>query len=171
MGRVLGWILIAGGLVVAIVITALMWTYNAEGNLSTGAAVLGFALGMVVLVLPQWGVGVYLLLQGSREAATTATAEKQRQMLDIIQSRGQVDINDLAIEMQTSRGDVQHMVHQIVGLGLYSGYINWDDGTLYSREASQLREMTECAHCGGKLELAGKGIIRCPYCGTEYFLD
>jgi len=167
----LGIILISGGFIVAFILSTLMWTYNSEGNLTTGAAVLGFALGMLVLVLPQWGVGAYLLLQGSREAKVAATAEQQRRLLDIIQSRGQVDINDLAIEMQASRNEVQQMVHQLVGLGLYSGYINWDEGTLYSREASQLRQLTNCEHCGGKLELAGKGIIRCPYCGTEYFLD
>lgn len=171
MGRILGLILIVGGFVVAIIISVLMWTYNAEGNLSTGAAVLGFALGMFVLVLPQWGVGIYLLMQGTREAKVTATAEQQRTLLDIIQSRGQVDINDLAIEMQAGRDEVQKMVHQLVGLGLYSGYINWDQGTLYSAEASKLRELTECLNCGGKLELAGKGVIQCPYCGTEYFLD
>jgi hypothetical protein len=171
MGKTLGIILLIGGTIVAVVLGVLMWTYNGEGSLSTGAAVLGFTLGMIVLVLPQWGVGAYLLAQGTREAKVTATAEKQRMLLDIIESRGQVDINDLAIEMQVGRNDLQKMVHQIVGLGLYSGYINWDQGILYSREASQLRELTNCLNCGGKLELAGKGVIQCPYCGTEYFLD
>lgn len=171
MGRILGVILIIGGFVVALVLGVLMWTYNGEGSLSTGAAVLGFALGMIVLVLPQWGVGAYLLMQGTREAKVTATAEKQRSLLDIIQSRGQVDINDLVIEMQSNREQVQKMVHQLVGLGLFSGYINWDQGTLYSAEASNLRELTNCVNCGGKLELAGKGVVQCPYCGTEYFLD
>ena len=28
-----------------------------------------------------------------------------------------------------------------------------------------------CEVCGGQLELAGPGVIRCPYCGTEYFLE
>jgi len=49
--------------------------------------------------------------------------------------------------------------------------VNWDEGMLYSEQASELRERSTCAVCGGQLELAGQGVIRCPYCSTEYFLD
>jgi hypothetical protein len=132
---------------------------------------LGFVMGMLFLVLPQWGIGGYLLWKGSQEAKVAAVADKQRELLDIIKSRGQVDIGDLAIEMQMSKDQVQAMIHQLVGMGLYSGYINWDEGVLYSREASKLRELTECYHCGGQVKLVGKGVVQCPYCGTEYFLD
>jgi len=31
--------------------------------------------------------------------------------------------------------------------------------------------LSNCQHCNGSLELAGKGIVRCPFCGTEYYLD
>ena len=31
--------------------------------------------------------------------------------------------------------------------------------------------LTECPNCGGKLELAGKGIVTCPYCGVQIFLS
>ncbi len=171
MGRTLGIILLIGGTLVAIIITALMWTYSREGSLTSGAAMLGFVLGMLFLVLPQWGIGAYLLWKGGQEAKIAATADKQRELLDIIKSRGQVDIGDVAIEMQVSKDEVQGMLHQLVGMGLYSGYINWDEGVLYSREASKLREITECYHCGGQVKFAGKGIVSCPYCGTEYFLD
>ena len=56
-------------------------------------------------------------------------------------------------------------------MGLFSGYINWDEGMLYSVEARNLRELENCRVCQGKLELAGKGVVQCPYCDTEYFLD
>lgn len=171
MGRILGFILIAGGILVAVVVGVLMMTYVGEGNLSTGAAVLGFTLAFLVLVLPQLGLGIFLLWRGGQEAAVAAKADKQRQLLNIVKSRGQVDIGDVAIEMQVSRDQLQNMLHELVGMGLYSGYINWDEGTLISSEASQLRALTHCKHCGGQLELAGKGVIRCPYCGTEYYLD
>jgi hypothetical protein len=171
MGRTLGIILLIGGTVVAIIIGALMFTYSREGSLSGGAAVLGLALGFLVLVLPQWGVGAYLLWKGTEEAATQETAEKQRELLDVIQAHGQIDIGDVAIRMQVPKDDVQEMLYQLVGMGLYSGYINWDEGTLYSKEASQIRELKNCYHCGGEVEFAGKGVLRCPYCGTEYFLD
>ena len=52
------------------------------------------------------------------------------------------------------------MVYQLVGLQVFSGYINWDDGILYSSEASKLRELDKCKNCGGEITLAGKGIVR-----------
>ncbi|MCA9950281.1 MAG: hypothetical protein KDE48_11590 [Anaerolineales bacterium] len=171
MGRILGLILIAGGIIVAIIITALMLVYYNEGSLTGGAATLGLVLGYLILVLPQLGFGIFLLWKGQQETAVAAKANKQRQLLDIVKSRGQIDISEVAIEMQTSKDAVHDMLHQLVGMGLYSGYINWDEGVLYSREASQLRDLTKCEHCGGQVELAGKGVIQCPYCGTEYFLD
>jgi hypothetical protein len=58
----------------------------------------------------------------------------------------------------------------LVGLGVFTGYINWDDGVLFSAQASQLRDLTQCKKCGGAVKLVGKGVVKCPYCGTEYFL-
>lgn len=171
MGKTLGYILIAGGIIVGIIITALMVVYNREGSLRSGAATLGLLIGLLVLVLPQLGFGAFLIWKGGQETAVSAQANQQRQLLNIVKSRGQVDIGDLVIEMGSTQDDVQNMIHQLVGMGLYSGYINWDEGTLYSRQASQLRDLTKCEHCGGEIELAGKGVARCPYCGTEYFLD
>ncbi len=170
MGKNLGIILIIGGLVVGGIIVALMMVYRNEGSLNSGAATLGIVLGFLVLVLPQLGFGAYLLLRGRQEAAVAETAGKQRQMLGMIKARGQVNIADLAIDLRTNRDEVQRMVYELVNMGLYSGYINWSEGTLYSSEASELRNLDRCKNCNGQLELAGKGVIRCPFCGTEYFL-
>mgnify|MGYP001813632763 FL=1 len=171
MGRTWGIILLIGGTLVAIVIGWLMLVYNREGSTSSGASALGFTLAFLVLVLPQWGVGAYLLWKDNQEADARETAEKQRELLDIIKARGQIDIGDVSIEMQVSKEEVHDMLHQLVGMGLYSGYINWDEGVLYSQEASQIRELNTCYHCGGEVKFAGKGVLRCPYCGTEYFLE
>ena len=50
------------------------------------------------------------------------------------------------------------------------GAINWDKGLLYSVESQQLTEGRKCPNCGGDLQFAGKGLIVCPYCGSEVFL-
>jgi hypothetical protein len=170
MGKNLGIILIIGGLVVGGIIVALMTVYRNEGSLTSGAATLGIVLGFLVLVLPQLGFGAYLLLRGRQEAVVAESAGKQRQMLGMIKARGQVNIADLAIDLRTNRDEVQRMIYELVNMGLYSGYINWSEGTLYSSEASELRTLDRCKQCNGQLELAGKGVIRCPFCGTEYFL-
>lgn len=170
MGKTLGIILIIGGIVVGIIILALMSVYRSEGSLTSGAATLGIALGFLVLVLPQLGFGAFLLMCGRQESVVAESASKQRKMLGMIKAKGQVHISDLAIEMRCTREEIQGMLYELVNMGLYSGYVNWDEGILYSSEASELRTLDRCKNCNGQLEIAGKGVIRCPYCGTEYFL-
>ena len=89
----------------------------------------------------------------------------------MVKTRGQAPIADLVFELKSTRDEVQGWIHDLVGLGIFSGYVNWDEGILYSIEASQLRDLTRCKHCGGEVQLAGKGVVRCAYCGTEYFLS
>ncbi len=62
------------------------------------------------------------------------------------------------------------MIYKLVGMELFNGYINWDEGKLYSVEAAGLVNLTSCKNCGGQIKLAGKGVSKCPYCGTEYYL-
>ena len=171
MGKTIGLILIAGGIIVGIIITVLMLVYNNEGQLSSSGTALGITLGFLVLVLPQLGFGTFLFWKGGQEAAVTARAQEQRKLLDIVKTQGQIAISDLVIELNSSRDNVQQQIYQLVGMGLFSGYINWDEGMLYSRQATELRELSNCVVCNGELELAGKGVIRCPFCGTEYFLE
>lgn len=171
MGKTLGVVLLIGGIVVGGIIAILMFVYRSEGSLTSGAATLGFVIGFIILVLPQLGFGAFLLIRGRQEAIDAQTATNQRKLLGIIKTRGQVNIVDLVMDMQSSRDEVQNMIYELVNMGLYSGYINWKEGTLYSSEASELRNLDRCKNCGGQLELAGKGVIRCPYCGTEYFLS
>jgi DNA-directed RNA polymerase subunit RPC12/RpoP len=33
-----------------------------------------------------------------------------------------------------------------------------------------MREGKKCPNCGGEQAFAGKGVITCPYCGSELFL-
>jgi hypothetical protein len=171
MGKTIGLILIAGGIIIGIIITVLMLVYKGEGLLTASGAALGIVLGFLVLVLPQLGFGAFLFWKGGQDAAITARAQKQRQLLDIVKTQGQIGISDLVIELNSSRDKVQQMLYQLVGMGLFSGYVNWDEGMLYSRQARELRQLKNCEVCNGELELAGKGVIRCPFCGTEYFLE
>jgi hypothetical protein len=141
------------------------------GNrLAPAGAVLGFGLLFVVLVAPLAGGGIYAVVRGRREAETDRQAKMQRKILDMVKARGQVSISDIIVELQSSLPEVQDMIYKLVGMGVFSGYINWDEGTLYSEQASALRDLEECRNCGGQLSLAGKGVVKCPYCGTEYFL-
>ena len=170
MGRLIGILMVLGA--VAICLIALVWvgTTLSAGDTEITGAVLGAALAGII-VLPLGGIGVFMIVRGGQEAKTDVVAQKQRRLLDLVTSRGEISINDAALELQVPRDEMKNWIYRLVGLGVFSGYINWDDGILFSAQASKLRELTNCKKCGGEVKLVGKGVVKCPYCGTEYFLD
>jgi hypothetical protein len=168
LNRLVGIILIVVGVVIGLVAAAYLFT---NPDLTGPARILGLGLALLVVVAPLVGGGIYLTVQGTGEAKQQVDANQQRKLLNIIQSRGEVKIDDAALEMQQSKAKIRDMLYSLVGLGLYSGYINWDKGVLYSSEASKLRDLKQCPNCGGEIELSGKGVARCRFCGTEFFLS
>jgi len=168
-GRLIGII----ATVIGFGLTALagLWLATQVGSeeLDAGGAVLGAFIAFI-FVAPIFGFGIFMYTKGGQEEERESEMEKQRQMLDIVRARGQININELAIELQSDVDSVKSLIYQLVGLQVYSGYINWDKGILYSSDASALRELQECRNCGAPLKLAGKGVIACNHCGTEYFL-
>jgi len=170
MGRIAGIIFLVAALAVCLLGTAIVGASYLTENLTLAAAVLGLAIAAVI-ALPLAGVGVFIFMRGGQEAKTEAVAQKQRRLLDMVSTRGELAIADAAVELQAPRDEVKNWIYRLVGLGVFTGYINWDDGVLFSAQAAQLRDLTHCKKCGGEVKLAGKGIVKCPYCGTEYFLD
>ncbi|HYN87937.1 MAG TPA: hypothetical protein VER55_05385 [Ardenticatenaceae bacterium] len=168
-GRVLGFILIGVGVLLGLLGIGWGAANMAEGQLElTGFLLLQVPLLFIEALLI--GAGIVILVRSRSEAVQWAEVAKERQLLNMVQARGQVRIADVALETNSTRDQVQQFVYDLVGKGLFTGYVNWDDGTLYSREARQLREGGACPNCGGKLELAGKGVVKCPFCGSEIFL-
>ena len=170
-GRVVGSILILVGAVLGVLLVAWLGFGIREGRLEGSGAVLGLILGLGFVALPLIGGGVYFLLRGQGEARELAKVQEQRRLLDIVSTRGQVGIPDLVLEMKSTRDVVQNNLYDLVGRGLFSGYVDWKKGTLYSVDASKLQGQRHCPNCGGEVELAGKGLIKCPYCGAEIFLQ
>lgn len=168
--QIVGIALLAGGIIVAILLVAWLASGLADDSLEMSGAVLGGTIGFLFLVLPLAGVGAFLLVRGRSESEQLQRGARQRKMLGIIEAAGEISIADLALETGGTRDSVRDDLYDLVSKGLFSGYVNWDSGRLYARQASELRSMTHCANCGGELSLAGKGLIRCPYCGAEYFL-
>ena len=166
--RLIGILLIIFGAVIGVVAAA--WLFTNDG-LEGPARILGLALVLAVLVAPLVGGGIYLAAFGGREAARAQAAGQQRKLLNMVQTRGQLRVDDAAVELQVARDDVREMVYSLVGLGVFSGYVKWDEGVLYSSEASQLRELKQCPNCGGEITLSGKGVAKCRFCGTEFFLS
>ncbi len=142
----------------------------AAGELSIGGAIVGLGLASIPALL-LIGFGIVVLTRYREEAEEDEERAELRKILDIVESKGEVQISELVLTLGTSRKEVQDQVHALVGMGLFSGYINWDEGTLYSFEASQIQDLQRCRHCGGEVHFAGKGVLRCQHCGTEYFVS
>lgn len=160
--------LIVFGLIIGGIASAWLFTND---DLEGPARILGLGIALVVLVAPLVGGGIYVTVFGGQQAHQEAEAARQRKLLNIVQSRGEIRLDELVIEMQMPRDQIKTMIHSLVGLGVFSGYINWEKGVLYSSDASQLRSLDKCPNCGGEIELSGKGVATCRFCGTEFFLS
>jgi len=169
--RVLGLILTAAGVILGVAIAAWLLSGMRQGDLNASGAIFGAVLSFGALVIPLVGGGIFLLVRGKEEQERLDAAQQQRKLLDIVTTRGAVSIPDLVLELGTSRDNVQQDLYGLVGRGLFTGYVDWNRGMLYSVEASQLQGRQTCPNCGGKLELAGKGLVKCPFCGAEIFLQ
>ena len=139
-------------------------------GLASGSRGTGVALGFVLFSLPFLAVGIYLLLSSRGEVKAESKSDKERAILNAVMTRGKVGIPDLAIEGNLTRDQVRDYIYDLIGKDLFRGYVNWDKGELVSAEAAQIKDGT-CPNCGGHLELAGKGLVRCPFCGTEIYLS
>lgn len=169
-GRLIGMILIGVGILVFLggAVASLVSTMGESGGTVAGA-VLGVVISLFVAT-PLVGGGIYMMIHGRSEAARQVGATRQRKILDMVKTRGQVEVRDLVMELNSTTDQVREDIYTVVGMGLLKGYVNWDQGVLYSQDAAQLKGKETCPNCGGALTLAGKGIITCPYCGSQIFL-
>jgi hypothetical protein len=139
-------------------------------GLATGSRATGVALGFVLFSLPFLAAGIYLLMSARGEIKEESKADKERAILNAVMTRGRVSVADLAIEGNLNREQVRDFIYDLIGKDLFRGYVNWDKGELVSAEAAQIKDGS-CPNCGGQVQLAGKGLVRCPYCGTETYLS
>ena len=163
--RSIGIVLMVVGLgIAAWLVTGLVEANNAQASIS------GYVLGLVLFCLPWIAVSLYLLLSSRGEIKEESKADKERTILGAVLTRGRVSIADLAIECNLTREQVRDYIYDIISKDLFRGYVNWEKGELVSAEAAQIKADV-CPNCGGKVELAGKGLVRCPFCGTETYLS
>jgi len=162
--RIAGIVLIIVGFGVA------AWLVVGLTEVSAGGSRAGYVLGLVLFSLPFVAVGLYLLLASRGEMRAESRADKQRTILNAVMTRGRVSVADLAIECNLTRDQVRESVYDLIGKDLFRGYVNWERGELVSAEAAQIKN-DSCPNCGGRVDLAGKGLVRCPYCGTETYLS
>ncbi len=165
-GKTIG--LILAGIGGAILLLVIVWSISTE--MIASAKVLAVFFGLVIST-PLLGVGIYLYRKGQVEAGEEQTIAKERMLLNMVMTQGKVNVADAALEMKTTRDQTRQIIYDLIGKQLFTGYVNWDEGVLLSADASKIKEGGKCPKCGGQLELAGKGIIKCPFCGSEIFIS
>jgi DNA-directed RNA polymerase subunit RPC12/RpoP len=168
MGRTVGIILIVAGIALCGFAAISLGQGLASNQLQASGAILGFGFfGVIALILG--GVGIFLFMSGSREAAEMADVQKKERLLGMIQSAGKVSLGSAAIEMKMTQQQIKDAIFELVNQGLFSGYINWQEGMFYGKDAANVGS-NKCPNCGGIREIVGKGIVKCPYCGVELFV-
>lgn len=121
--------------------------------------------------LHETGLLAVVLDPDRRRAFTTAAyASKEPALIAAVHQRGRLALYDLAQQLDLSEARLREVVYAALEHGRFSGYADWRRGILFSSDAQRLREGRACPHCGGPMDLAGRGAIACPYCGTEVLL-
>jgi DNA-directed RNA polymerase subunit RPC12/RpoP len=163
--------LLFAGAGIVVEVLALAWLFGnaSEGKLQPAAFILGLAVAQVI-ALPLLGAGVYLFIKGGQEQVEFQEMDKERTILNMVQTQGKVKISDVALQLKASRDQVKNYIYDLVGKGLFTGYINWNDGVLVSKTAGEMKT-TKCPNCGGEREVVGQGVVKCPYCGSELFVS
>ena len=149
MTRNVGIVLIVVAVVVCLVGALFLGVGAMQNALTPSGAILGFGLLLVVIVGPLVVGGVLIMSRARQDQVSELDAANLRKVLDMVKTRGQVNISDVVIELKSDTPAVQAMVYKLVGMGVFSGYVNWDDGVLYSAEAAGLRDLQQCKHSTG----------------------
>jgi hypothetical protein len=102
--------------------------------------------------------------------SAAALSEKQRRLLAMINIQGKATLDSLAGELKVSGALLRRWIYSLAQRGQLHGFADWSAGIVYSQDGQQILAQNLCPHCGGKLDVAGKGLIACVYCGVEMFL-
>jgi hypothetical protein len=168
-GKAIGVILLVIGFAVCAGVSIFIGSGITSGQVSVPGAILGiFLFGLLPLLL-FGGAGAFLFIKGRAESSEMEVIRKKERLLGMIQAQGQVSLGTVMIQMKMSREEVQNAIYELVNLGLFAGYIDWGEQKFISKDASEVAS-NKCPNCGGTREVAGKGIVKCPYCGVELYI-
>ena len=173
-GRVIGMVLI--GLAIVMLAGAGIFVFGqmnqAESRMQSGGAALTMGCALLIAAIVA-GFGVWFLMQGRSETTQFAEVEKQKRILNMVATQGTVLISHVALETNMPVDQVKAAIYDLVGKGLFTGYIDWKSGKLISADAAVMTQAAasgKCPNCGAPQTMGGKGVVRCDFCGAEIFL-
>lgn len=134
-----------------------------------GPVILGLVFFGLIPALFFWTVGAVFWRQSNIERRRRRDVRLQENILQRVMTRGRCKFEELAQELGVTPQVVEEALYAVVGMKLFTGYVNWSGREIIALEAEQISG-DKCPNCGGAIELAGKGMARCQYCGTQVFL-
>ncbi len=142
----------------------------ASGQLEgLGPAILGIVFFGLIPALFFWTLGAVFWRQDNLERRKQRDVHLREELLQRVMTRGRCRFDELAHELRVTPEVVEQALYDVVGMKLFTGYVNWPGREIIAMEAEQISG-DKCPNCGGAIELAGKSMARCPYCGTQVFL-
>ncbi len=143
-------------------------TQVSSGALNTQGLLVGAFIAFL-LIASIIGFGIYLYVQSEPGSEPETEMAKQRRLLDWLRDEGTLSLQQVYLELDIDSEDLRAMLDELVGLGAFSGYVNWQDETLHVMSATELRALHQCKQCENFIHVQGKGVI-CQTCGTHYML-
>ncbi len=98
-------------------------------------------------------------------------AGKEDELVAVVNERGRAAIYDVARQLGLSDARLRDLLYAALEHRRFSGYVDWRRGIVFSADGRQLRAGRACPNCGGAMDLAGGGVIACPYCRTEVLVQ
>lgn len=169
--RLLSIVLTGIGFAIAVAAGLYLAVRLSRGEIGSGGVLVGAGVAFVpVAVLV--GIGIYLYARSlpREEPEQESTIRQQRDILDLLRSQGKVSLPEVAQAMNVDVDAVEGMVRELIGLRVFSGYVDWQSRLLVQDDAGRLGALQRCQKCGSPIDLSGGGVITCGVCQTEYFL-
>src|SRR4030042_5284911 len=101
-GKTVGLVLIVVALLIVAVAAMFLVSGVAEGRLKSSGFLLGIGL-VLILALPLLGVGTLMIVRGRGEDQQFAEVEKEKKILNIVLTHGQVNVGEVAVGMNLTR--------------------------------------------------------------------
>jgi hypothetical protein len=100
-----------------------------------GIAVVGFIPSTLLV-----SIGAYRYIQADTEPDVIPDVDvwHQRELVDLLHKNRSISVHDAAQQLGISENDVKESVRQLLELGIFTGDIDWETDTLYSKHTKKL---------------------------------
>jgi rRNA maturation endonuclease Nob1 len=94
---------------------------------------------------------------------------RDQKLLQLLTRRREMSFAEIGDGLGVSEQEARERVRHLVTKKLFTGYINWDEQTVYPRTDMDI-EKANCPACGSVLKTTPRGTKKCDACGSEICL-